>query len=172
MKIEFIHIPKCAGTSIRKAIDTVTTGHFSVRDSPNDPDFRFTFIRNPFDRIASLYRHMWRGNIAGVKELGWDFHKWFDLTVVGDQANRWNPKYWKPCYWWLTDEEGNMPVDFIGKIEQIDKDWEKLCKILDKNVILGVHNKSTNYNQNYTSDMISFMHKKYKDDFRVWYSNL
>ena len=83
-KFIFIHIPKTAGTSIEQAIlglpnihdgkkdhlDDVAHSSIAVRLYHNNnlveainsnPDFKlFAFIRNPWDRFVSLYRHSMR----------------------------------------------------------------------------------------------------------------
>lgn len=73
-KFIFVHIGKCAGTSIKKAlasIDGLTHshggGHASllelqtfIKESGNEPEkyFSFSVTRNPWDRHVSLYHHM------------------------------------------------------------------------------------------------------------------
>lgn len=169
--IEFIHIPKCAGTSVRKVFDNVTTGHKSFRKHNINADFTFSFVRNPFTRLKSLYRHQHSKDMKGVGGMG--FQEWFNRTVVEeDRAWLHNPDYWKPCFWWLSDEEGNIQVDFIGKVETIDKDWRRLCEKIDINVILGKYNQTTPNGEAYTEDMKNVVFNKYQMDLRLWYPNL
>ena len=70
-KFIFLHVGKCAGTSIKVALQSVynceyATGHLSLDDiyskiphnySPSDY-FKFSVTRNPWDRHVSLYHHM------------------------------------------------------------------------------------------------------------------
>jgi len=174
MNLEFVHIPKCGGTTVRKLLDTGTTGHFSVRDFYEEHGFWFSFIRNPFDRIASLYRHQYSRDLRDLKTKDISFENWFYLTLVEDKRGEiHNYKYWNPCYWWTHFEDGTCPLDFIGKQENMEEDWEKLCEKIGKNVILEQHNITRMpRDQVYTQDMKNWMHKFYKKDFDLWYPNL
>jgi hypothetical protein len=80
LSIGFIHIPKCAGTSVWGALKSVFkpeqlcdtrhdgvletgyrayAGHFAAkRLAPLDLDWQFTIFRDPFDRLVSAYRFL------------------------------------------------------------------------------------------------------------------
>ena len=178
-KIEFIHIPKCAGTSIRKTLGIQTAGHRPVRKTNHTEDkFLFSFVRNPFDRLASLYRWQYRRNIYSIKSEDISFQRWFMLTVVTEtKPYFYNPDYWKPCSWWLKDDEGNLGVHFVGKVELIDKDWKKLHDIFKSGGVdipeqLPVENTTEKKNETYTPEMIEIMVEKYKQDLINWYPEI
>ncbi len=89
LNLVFIHIPKCAGTSIieamRKVDPLVEHGHnkwyyyteYSI--ASRDP-MSFTVVRNPWDRVYSCYRYAiqkesyWYG-----KNKKWDVHPDYDV---------------------------------------------------------------------------------------------
>jgi|CEGF01.1.fsa_nt_gi hypothetical protein len=68
----FFHVPKSAGSSIRKAllsIDPLATEHTihhalpadvlsAIGQSAFDSAFKFSFVRNPWDRAVSLYHYL------------------------------------------------------------------------------------------------------------------
>ena len=63
-------------------------------------------------------------------------------------------------------------VDFIGKIESIDKDFEKVCKVLNIANKLSVHNENQTDNSNwerfytaYTKDKVTDI---YQRDFEIF----
>lgn len=70
-KFIFLHVGKCAGTSIKKSLESIydcqfSKGHLSLNDlyakipksySPSNY-FKFSVTRNPWDRHVSLYHHM------------------------------------------------------------------------------------------------------------------
>ena len=60
--ISFLHIPKNAGTSINNAMRSSGTNHYPLRWRGIDPRIKvdtslpiFTTIRNPYDRIVSIF---------------------------------------------------------------------------------------------------------------------
>jgi hypothetical protein len=73
-KFIFLHRGKCAGSSIKKSLSSVgglevklEKGHTNlgamrklIKEDGFDPEqyFQFTCVRNPWDRVVSLYHHM------------------------------------------------------------------------------------------------------------------
>ena len=73
-KFIFLHLGKCAGSSIKKSLSSVDglevkleRGHTDlgamrklIKEDGFDPEqyFQFTCVRNPWDRMVSLYHHM------------------------------------------------------------------------------------------------------------------
>ena len=65
----FIHIPKCAGVSVSKALfGNLAGGHSRVVDyqlvfNSNEYSnyFKFTFVRNPWDRLVSAFFFLKKG---------------------------------------------------------------------------------------------------------------
>jgi hypothetical protein len=172
---EFIHIPKCAGTSIRRALDVKKMGHNPVRTN-NDIDEETlvcAFVRNPFDRITSFYRWNKRRNIFRIKSENITFEDWFYKTIANEERPYfYNPSYWKPAYWWLCDDNGHFRANAVGKVENIEEDFKSLCKLLQKDVILPNLNTTENKGDEvYTDDMKRIMYDVYEDDFNQWYPN-
>lgn len=63
-EIIFIHVPKCAGRSVRKAVGLPRDGHDrALWYKFHDPEkfrryFKFTVVRNPWDRLVSAYFYL------------------------------------------------------------------------------------------------------------------
>jgi hypothetical protein len=77
-KVNFIHIPKTAGTTIEKYIGTATLEegwqncydspqHRFASEYPKNNYFTFTVVRNPYDRIISEYH--WRNVDEDVNDF-------------------------------------------------------------------------------------------------------
>lgn len=96
--------------------------------------FKFAFVRNPWDRLVSAYHHFQREQhslLQSQRILEFcDFAKWivtdcgsyrgpkhvFVAAVRGHQVNH------------LVDLQGTRIVDFVGRYEQLEQDFRKICE--------------------------------------------
>ncbi len=75
--------------------------------------FKAAFVRNPFDLVVSAW---------------YDKDVPFEQFVIKEVASRKNiVSRWGSQYDYLSDHSKELMVDWIGKYEQMDKDWEKFC---------------------------------------------
>jgi len=153
--------------------ETVHTSEVTIKQLRRlYPDYYiFTFIRNPFDRVVSLYcasvysdpkyapsakRRKW-GKIKGYVD--------FETFVTST-----NPRYLnlEPFCNTLNDS-----VDFIGRFENIKNDFDKLCKILnisytdhplDKKRNVSHRRESKPYQEFYNSKTQAIISKYYSAD--------
>lgn len=139
----FIHIPKCGGTSIEHAFNVdlnrldikgLTGRHhnkkllqhlkFSEIENQTEIDisnyFKFTFVRNPWGRAVSsfLYERRFSKRPDGIQN---DFEDFLN-----------NPRYINPqhasCQFdYITNIHGVPSLDFIGKFENLQQDFDKIC---------------------------------------------
>ena len=79
-KCIFIHINKCGGCSVDQFFTGSFQGHLKAleykKSYPNDFNnyFKFTFVRNPWDRVVSAYHHFssetsFKEYVVGGKKL-------------------------------------------------------------------------------------------------------
>jgi len=130
----FIHIPKAAGTSLTKTLFTAPSRHLQYteyeRANPKKfkKYFKFTFVRNPYDRLFSAYSFLKKG---GLNELdrNWaeqhlaaypDFESFVHGWVTPE--NIWSWVHFKPQHFWICDSDYNLKVDFVGRFERMDED--------------------------------------------------
>lgn len=193
-KFIFIHIYKTGGTSIREALrkthcfpyenlyytllrklkllPTSSIDHVYAKDLKRDIPkffnayFKFCFIRNPWDLEVSLYYFMKK---CGPKHFQYDIIKNFSF----EQYLEWriNEDLHQQAEYILDDNDGIL-VDFIGKLENIDEDFNKVCTKIGYNAKLKVLNKNlqrtekdyrTMYND-YTRKLIT---KNYNKDIEL-----
>tara|TARA_B100001094_G_scaffold62804_1_gene58679 strand:+ start:5172 stop:5843 length:672 start_codon:yes stop_codon:yes gene_type:complete len=164
-KFIWIHLPKCAGTSIRELlqtnpifqtdihpmwhtkkdinwkekypkVDTNLWTHSSASDIKKyldergyrwDDYFKFVFIRNPWEREVSAYEY--HRQVMSKNKCPTDFNiKNIEMALNQPpknfimRSNRWTP------HDYIFDEDGKLMVDFIGKVENIEQDFEKVVK--------------------------------------------
>ena len=204
----FIHIPKCAGTSIEKAMKiqenhshgfgkkryhnrhsryVFQLQHFTYNQLhsfhvlPKDRTFYyFTFVRNPYSRLVSDFKwcHRWLRHANIFEHLdsdkrGWSTFKDFVYFVKKhveeyiDSDFLWS--HFSPQYKFIED----CPIDYIGRVENFEKDLEHVSK--ESGVSLEVHhlNKRQHrpYQEFYTKELQDIVYELYKEDFeRFGYS--
>jgi hypothetical protein len=92
-----------------------------------DKAFRFTFVRNPYDRLVSC----WAQKIdqpthdnRGMRKMGFrpgmPWEEWLDaaLSIPPEKMDiHFRPQSLLLCY------RGWLPVDFVGKFEDLEHDW-------------------------------------------------
>lgn len=114
------------------------------------------FVRNPYDRVYSGFRQlqkdlreqphadfpdpevrrlvMWQlsSNLAQLRAAGFAFEAWLDLLeerqVLDAGHNSSFPLH--PAHYW-THHDGRRAVDFIGRVESFEADFDRLCTMLD-----------------------------------------
>lgn len=183
----FVHITKCAGVSVSKSLfGNLGGGHlrvphyeliFSKREFENY--FKFTFARNPWDRLVSAFLFLKKGGINKVDRV-WseqnlshynDFH-----TFVTEWVNRKNINTWKhfvPQYKFVCEPGDQTPkVDFIGHFERLENDFNYIQNKLGKTSNLQHLNKTggtkRDYKEYYTEDTKKLVADVYKEDIRIF----
>ena len=85
--------------------------------------FKFSFVRNPWDRMVSIYKY-------SRYSLVYDF-KYFTKHIF-------LPKIWRDDYWFvgpqsefICDSSGNTMIDFVGRFESMQSDFNQVCRRLN-----------------------------------------
>lgn len=154
----FIHVPKTGGLSIGNALfNRAPSWHLSVRayclmysGQEYRQFFKFAFVRDPWDRVASAYRFLTRG---GVEERD---RKWRDDNLRADESlrdfvKRWlNPRSARSEIHFVPQIEflrrvpwGPVEVDFVGRFENLAEDFEEVCRRLGVFADLGHVNRTS-----------------------------
>lgn len=153
-KFIFIHIQKTAGSSIVKALrDTTPDVIMRFDDLPacRDPQknrhlfasdlkaylgdrlwqhyFKFAFTRNPWSRLVSWYKmcidRPSNGFMLYVKRNAPTFDDFLDLTTGPAKKTTFNQVDY------ITDDAGNVIVDFVGRFETLATDFAYICQRLN-----------------------------------------
>lgn len=171
-----------------KDIQTVTHQHITLiqfLSLPISSDFEFkaAFVRNPYDRAWSAFRQIRRDideqpnaefpenwirelvleqlakNRESLTAAGGDFDTWIknlkdsDVFCVARNSNL--PIY--PLHFW-THFAGNKCVDFVGKVEKFERDFNNLVQILE---IEPQNNSSENVTKEFAQDTPDNLGYKY-----------
>jgi len=173
----FFHIPKAAGTSVCMSLFGYQVGHLTFKSLyDSNPEkatkyFKFTFVRNPWARLVSAYHFLMAGGMNDEDK------KWKDETLVNydgfksfvmnwlNEDSIHSQVHFIPQYEFLIDDNGVMKADFVGKTENINKDYQKVLDMLGIESSLSFNNQSnhdiyTEYYDEQTKDIVSSLYKK------------
>jgi hypothetical protein len=184
-KIIFIHINKTGGTSLRQALGLPPEEHWRGRFRKHyyyrevinflpadvlDQATIATFVRNPWDRLVSLYCYRkWRASNEGFKKLPRlvyaSFTSWMQYHL---ETEGFRQRNLQPQLSWLCDEEGQESVDFIGKFENLAQDAHRLCDLLGISPPVLPHliksTRNLNYRSYYTPELSEQVSHLYRAD--------
>jgi hypothetical protein len=195
----FVWVPKVAGTSIYRVLlahgcpphlwdipshpfansGVATFGHVSISALVEhgtltneflDSAFKFAFVRNPYERLVSLYFYLNRIRNSITMHcptfldfclcLGEDtipqvgFYNYFKLS----QCN--------PMTRWTHDNHNRQIVDYIGRYENLQKDWSAVCSLSGLSGALPMSNNTAHdsYRNYYCMTSKRIIEKIYRDD--------
>lgn len=179
----FVHIPKCAGVAINKAIfGNLAGGHTTLDEYLNifEPVcitsyFKFTVVRNPWDRVVSAYFFLRDGgfrNAADIefgKEFG-DFPGFKNFVVNWvNKTNIWRSHHFRPQYHYMLEKRGKLHLDFVAFLENIDSDFAYIVDHIGISCTLAKSNKSEHksYMDYYDEETMNIVAEVYAEDIRM-----
>lgn len=145
----FIHINKTGGSSIARALGltgehkTAMEKRRELGESAWSRRFRFTIVRNPWDKVVSHYHYRVATNQTSLGMNRVDFKEWVSLAY-GDNLPAYydNPKMFMPQWNWISNENGSLAVDFVGRFENLEQDFKSICRRINQDVLLPHKKKS------------------------------
>lgn len=167
LKILFIHIPKCAGTSITKWLNNVGSGkriqrskHFSLSEAKSVLDSienytTITCIRNPYDRLVSGYFYYKR------------LHGWEQTFEQFVKSREWHQLDRLMCTYFDN-------VDILLRYETLQEDFKQVRNMFTGRTgrLLSNHNRSSGREQDYrlyyTPELVDIVYKHYKQDIELF----
>ncbi len=88
--------------------------------------FKFSFVRNPWDRAVSLYHYFLRYDPGNPLHPGpMSFPEWLKAYFASAEPPV-PPKktaLFRPQFEWISDERGESLVDYVGRFERIAEDF-------------------------------------------------
>ncbi len=168
MDFIFIHIPKTGGESVWKALGKKKE-HIRAINWQNDV-FKFCFVRNPWDRLASLYEYRCRnpGMYWGIDPyIKKGFEGWLAEWSKRKPFVKGRAEGTLPQWDWISDGE-KIIVDFVGRFENLEEDWKKVSSILGINAPLPHLNKSINPKPVHTKETIQIIGDYCKKDIELF----
>lgn len=201
-KCIFIHIPKCAGTTIKYLLfpdepiswkDTdydklhgwcpkrkffmqhatseqlLQTG--LVSEEVWNSYFKFTFIRNPWDRAVSDYFWLMRDQKIKDSFKNYLLKSGKFKNILQDKNTfYYRGDHTKPQTSFF-DFDGNFKLDFIGRFEKFNEDLKEICKTIKIDYDPELHiNKSKkrkrHYSMYFNNELKQIFNNSYEDDIK------
>ncbi len=182
--IIFLHIPKTAGTSIRETLlfyppyskimqydqhHTTKQILYLIGKERWDNCFKFCFVRNPWDRLLSQHKYFLRK--GKLKREDTHFLDWgkrrINIALERDPLKK-QDRHFYPTSDWMKNRKGElMDFDFIGRFENLEEDFEKLCQQLNWPATLKKMNVSpekTSYQDFYDNELKEMVGVFFKED--------
>ena len=176
-----MHINKTGGTSIETAINGVKPPPFHPEKHMDSKSmiklygkekwkqyFTFTFVRNPWDRMLSLF--LWRKKVKFIPKnlefknfiIEWDFWKMYKKVRYEDSKRILTSA--SQADWF----NGELNFDFVGRFENIQKDFDEICHSINLELTQLPHRYKTNhghYSLYYDKEMKEAVEK-------IWYKDI
>jgi len=174
----FIHINKTAGTSIGKAIGLTIKDHLTAKEviarvgeSKWNEAYKFTLVRNPWDKAVSLYEYRRKKDKTDIATRGISFSDWVKMTYGDDKDfHYYNVKSFQPQVDWLKDNEGKISIDFVGKFESINEDFDHIKSVIGLDADLPYLNasKRVGYQSYYNDETRGIVERWFHEDIDLF----
>jgi hypothetical protein len=183
----FVHIPKCAGTSVTEALFAQPVANhrpiaqfkliFTEQEFQNF--FKFTFVRNPWDRLVSIYYYLKDGGRSEIdqewaRRLVHPHPSFRDFVLsIPDEDAVLDAYHLRPQWTFLCMSRNEAPeVDFIGRFERLDEDFDLIRQRLRLSVPLGRVNRGRSrpqaYRDEYDAETAARVSQIYRRDIELF----
>ncbi len=186
----FIHIPKTAGVSVCNAIygtdqlfgHAPASGWREQDRKRYERLFVFSFMREPTERFFSAFYYL-RGSALTQKDKDFSAKVLapFDTpdalldAMINDRFLRARVMSWvhfTPQSWYLTDQDGKLLVDYIGRVETFDESMSEIAMRLGKEYTPTHANTSKRPKKLSLSEKSQeLINRLYREDFALYQEN-
>ena len=189
----FVHIPKAAGVSISRSLfgnlggGHVVIGAYRVVYSKTEFEsyFKFSFVRNPWDRLVSAYDFLEQGGLNDDDRRWWSEHGMGRYRDFEDFVRNWVTRenvetslHFLPQYRYLCAPfTRSICVDFVGSYEHLDRDYpyvrERLGlppdgELLHLNKTPTASTTARDFRGYYTAETRAIVAEVYREDIELF----
>lgn len=143
LKYAFVHINKTGGSSVEQALGLPFQHKtaLELRDEMGaarwQRRFTFTIVRNPWDRAVSHFYYRVMTNQTGLGDGHLGFDEWVERVYVDrDPKYHDQPSRFMPQLDWITDADGKVLVEMVGRYESLERDFAQICKRIEREASL------------------------------------
>lgn len=181
-KCIFIHIPKAAGTSVAQTLFGQGSRHvpYFEYEKANPWKFRryfkFAFVRNPWDRLVSTYFFLKHGGISEL-DISWARENLSSYANFADFVKNGLSKesilswvHFKPQHYFICDQTMKVKVDFVGRFESINRDFDAVaCRLgCDRRLKMLNAGDHASYAKYYDADIREIVGRVYRRDIALF----
>lgn len=183
----FVHIPKSAGIAVTTSLFGCVTGshrpllEYQTLLTPSEfaSFFKFTFVRNPWDRAVSAFQFLKDGGLT-QGDVDWankhirpqeDFDSFVRRWMTRESVLTW--RHFRPQYKYLCLSRENKPaVDFVGRFETLEADYSIVRQKLGIGSSLSKRNvtkdRKQSYQDHYTNESRYIVSQVYAEDIEMF----
>lgn len=189
-KLIYLEIPKVANCSIKASMlqkkfkDDYSVQAESLKYTVHnlgekyDDFYKFTFVRNPLDRVVSCYESKYHKDkqMFGKYRKDLEFDGYLFGYIRKDQGftnflcrialipDAYKDHHFKPQYNIVYDRNGRKNVDYVGKYEKLNQEYQQISEKFNLNQ-LDVYNKTDRksymeYYNLFTTYLVYFIYRK------------
>jgi hypothetical protein len=97
--------------------------------------YKFVIVRNPYDRAVSCWNYLARPKHRNTWFRRWEQKKFLEFLeglpeLWETKRNRWWATHSAPIWGDITDENGNLLMDEIYKLEELSVNLPRLCETI------------------------------------------
>jgi len=197
----YIEVPKVACSSIKIALASLLGIDLDAAGgNPHEVDFpepgaaaesqlfTFAFVRNPWDRLVSCYRDKVLGEVHDFTRIhptrgvayclarfdglraGMPFDEFTEVIAAIPDGEA--DEHFRSQHTFLTDATGELALDFLGRFERLDRDFQRVCQELgipglSLPFVQAVPNRR-DYRHYYTPATQRLVGNRFADDVRLF----
>lgn len=180
----FVHVPKCAGSSIERQIG-IRLGHRTATYFLHADRklfaraFTFALVRDPFDRLVSAFHYL-KNHTKAPLDIAWADRHIAGFDSFQDFADELQNRSFReavlswihfvPQWYYLCDRRGEMMVDCAGKLEEMDAVLARVNAATGLSLVNERTNRSTRGDVGgyYSAATARTVAEIYAEDFRIF----
>lgn len=182
----FLHVPKAAGVAVglglygRKSGDHRTIADYKLCFSEREftSFFKFTFVRNPWGRLLSAYEYLKAGG-RNAQDQAWAQRHLTPYASFSEFVQGWVREenirlglHFRPQHEFLGMRGSRLEVDYVGYFENLQEDYDRICKIIGGGAALSAVNQSRNrivdYRSHYDHRTRAIVESVYREDIQMF----
>ncbi|MEO1350629.1 MAG: sulfotransferase family 2 domain-containing protein [Cyanobacteria bacterium J06635_15] len=171
-----------------KSIQQIDFPYTEIHEIERFKDYKkFVFVRNPWDRLVSCYkdkvrpdkdysgeRNLYVDGVHigllryGVFRAGMPFSEFVKAIseIPDEQAN----PHFRSQHTFLSNKNAPPFVDFIGKFEKLNQDFNTICEAIGMSSLTLPHSNKSHqkkYPEYYTDDLKKIVEERYEKDIEI-----